>query len=226
MASPPSSAIAGAAVSAIALAGVIADLARGLPLPTDSAQAALATCRRVSTVVAPQLVTLEDAAAIAGRLIATVQGLARDASPGDASAGLYAAAGATRDCVPASASPVLARAYGLARAMCVGVEAACLGEAFLCEARTAFGDRQAASAARDRITAALGGRRRPHRGGAWPARGLRAHHRGRPDLRPPGGSLRQPAAADPSRCSPLVPFDRAGVVALRRSEPSTRTGRP
>ena len=157
MASPPSSAIAGAAVSAVALAGVIADLARGLPLPTDSAQAALATCRRVSTVVAPQLVTLEDAAAIAGRLIATVQGLARDASPGDASAGLYAAAGATRDCVPASASPVLARAYGLARAICVGVEAACLGEAFLCEARTAFGDRQAASAARDRITAALDG---------------------------------------------------------------------
>ena len=66
-------------------------------------------------------------------------------------------ADATRACAPSSASPVLTRAYSLAGAMCVAVEAACLGEAFLCEARTEFGDRQAASAARDRITAALDG---------------------------------------------------------------------
>lgn len=157
MASPPSSAIAGAAVSAVALADVVAGLARGLPLPAETAQSAISACRRVAVIAAPRLFALANAAAVASDLIATVQSVARDAAPADASAGLYAAAAATRGCAPISASPVLTRAYGLAVAMCVAVEAACLGEAFLCEARTDFGDRQAASAARDRITTALDG---------------------------------------------------------------------
>ena len=157
MASPPSSAVAGAAVSATALAGVVAGLVRSLPLPAARAQPALSACRRIASITAPRIFTLADAASVAATLIATVQGAARDAAPGDASAGLYDAAAATRACAPASASPVLTQAYSLARALCVGVEAACLGEAFLCEARTEFGDRQAASAARDRITAALDG---------------------------------------------------------------------
>ncbi len=157
MASPPSSAIAGAAVSAVALADVVATLARGLPLPAETAQSALSGCRRISRIAAPRLFRLSDAAAIAASLVTTVQAVARDAAPGDASAGLYAAASATQACAPTTASPVLTQAYSLARALCVSVEAACLGEAFLCEARTEFGDRQAASAARDRITAALDG---------------------------------------------------------------------
>ena len=157
MASPPSSAVAGAAVSATALAGVVAGLIRSLPLPASRAQPALSACRRIAGITAPRIFTLADAASVAATLIATVQGVARDAAPDDASAGLYDAAAATRACAPASASPVLTQAYSLARALCVGVEAACLGEAFLCEARTEFGDRQAASAARDRITAALDG---------------------------------------------------------------------
>ncbi|MGU3417646.1 hypothetical protein [Methylobacterium sp. D54C] len=157
MASPPSSAIAGAAVSAVALANVVAGLSRGLPLPAETAQPALSACRRIAGIAAPRLFTLAGAAAIAAELIATVQKVARDAAPADASAGLYDAALATRACAPSSASPVLTQAYGLARAMCIAVEAACIGEAFLCEARTEFGDRQAASAARDRITAALDG---------------------------------------------------------------------
>lgn len=157
MASPPSSAIAGAAVSAVALADVIAGLTRGLPLPTETAQPALSACRRIASIAAPRLFTLTGAAAIAAELIATVQKVARDAASADASAGLFDAALAARACAPSSASPVLTQAYSLARAMCVAVEAACLGEAFLCEARTDFGDRQAASAARDRITAALDG---------------------------------------------------------------------
>lgn len=157
MASPPSSAIAGAAVSTMALANVVASLTRGLPLPADTAQVASSACRRVAAIVAPRLFVLSDAAAAAAILISTVQTVARDAAPADASAGLYAAAAATRACTPASASPVLTQAYSLARALSIGVEAACLGEAFLCEARTEFGDRQAASAARDRITAALEG---------------------------------------------------------------------
>lgn len=157
MASPPSSAIAGAAVAAIGLSGILADLARTLPLPAATAQEGISIARRIARVQAPRLVTLSDAAAIASALVSAAQALARDAPPSDASAGLYAAATATRSCAPASASPVLTQAYGLARAVCVGMEAACLGEAFLCEARTEFGDRQAASAARDRITAALDG---------------------------------------------------------------------
>lgn len=157
MASPPSSAIAGAAVSAVALATVIASLTGGLPLPSPTAQTAIATCRRIARVSAPRLFTLADVAGVAAILVSTVQSVARDAAPSDASAGLYAAAAATQGCAPSSASPVLTQAYGLSRALSVGVEAACLGEAFLCEARTDFGDRQAASAARDRITAALDG---------------------------------------------------------------------
>ncbi|WP_182179326.1 hypothetical protein [Methylobacterium radiotolerans] len=157
MASPPSSAIAGAAVSAVALADVIAGLARGLPLPAETSQSAVSACRRIAGIAAPRLFTLTNAAAIAADLISTVQTVARDAAPADASASLYAAAAATRSCAPTSASPVLTQAYSLARALCVSIEAACLGEAFLCEARTDFGDRQAASAARDRITAALEG---------------------------------------------------------------------
>ena len=141
----------------MALANVVAGLARGLPLPAATAQNAMSACRRIAGITAPRLFTLGGAAAIAAELIATVQAVARDADPADASAGLYDAAAATRACAPSSASPVLTQAYSLARALCVSVEAACLGEAFLCEARTEFGDRQAASAARDRITAALEG---------------------------------------------------------------------
>lgn len=157
MASPPSSAIAAAAVSTVALASVVTGLVRGLPLPAETARSTLSASRRIGSIAAPRLFTISDVAGVAAALIGVVQTVARDASPGDASASLYAAAAATRGCVPTSASPALTRAYGLARALCIGVEAACLGEAFLCEARTEFGDRQAASAARDRITAALDG---------------------------------------------------------------------
>ncbi|WFS07785.1 hypothetical protein [Methylobacterium sp. 391_Methyba4] len=157
MASPPSSAIAAAAVSTMALADVTAGLVRGLPLPAGTAQSTLSASRRIGSVAAPRLFTVSDVAGVAAALVGIVQTIARDAPPSDASASLYAAAAATRGCAPISASPALTRAYSLARALCVGVEAACLGEAFLCEARTEFGDRQAASAARDRITAALDG---------------------------------------------------------------------
>lgn len=104
---------------------------------------------------APRIQSRADVAAIAATLITSVQSLARACDPADAATGLYAAAEGTRRCAPSSASPVLTQDYGLARAVCIGMEVACLGEAFLCEARTAFGDRQAANAARDRISAAL-----------------------------------------------------------------------
>ena len=157
MAAPPSSTVAGAAVAAQALAGVLAGLAVTLPVPTATAQEALASARRAASTLAPRLISRRDAARLAATLVTAVQTLARDASPSDASAGLYAAAAATRGCAPLSFSPALTQAYGLARAMCVGFEVACLGEAFLAEARTEFADRPASAAARARITAAVEG---------------------------------------------------------------------
>lgn len=167
MASPPSSALAGAAVAGGALAGVLTALVRGLPATSDSAKAALVTARRVARFDAPQVSTRSDVARIAVDLIAATQTLARSATPSDVAQLLYTAAAATQACAPASASPALTRAYALARALCAALEVACLGEAFVAEARTGFTDRQSADAARtrirtsfdaaaDRIAAALG----------------------------------------------------------------------
>lgn len=157
MSAPPSSPLDGAAAAALALAGILGGLATTLPVDAQSASLASAAARRFASVDAPRVRAAADVGLIAAGLIAFVQGLARACEPADAAAGLYGAAAATRGCAPTSASPILMRGYRLARAVCVGMEAACLGEAFLCEARTAFGDRQAASAARDRITAAADG---------------------------------------------------------------------
>lgn len=157
MASPPSSAIAGAAVAAMALADVVAGLARALPVPTKDAQSAGSACRRASRILAPRIVSPANVAAIAGSLVTTVQAVARASEAADAATGLYDAANATRGCAPSSASPALTQAYSLARAACVAVEMACLGEAFVAEARTGFADRQSASAARLRIRAAYDG---------------------------------------------------------------------
>jgi hypothetical protein len=151
MISPPSSAIAGAAVAASALADVVAGLARALPVPAVTVQAASSACRRVGRIAAPRLLSPSDAAAVATSLVVTVQTLARAGGAADAAAGLYGAAAATRTCAPSSASPTLTRAYSLARSLCLAVEVACLGEAFLAEARTGFADRQSAGAARMRI---------------------------------------------------------------------------
>lgn len=157
MAAPPSSANAGAAVAAVALSGVVADLARTLPVPTAAAQAARTACRRVARSLAPRVGSPADVAAIARSLVGQVQALARAAEAADAAAALYATAAATRACAPVSASPALTRDYALARILCLSVEAAALGEAFLAEARTGFADRQSASAARLRIRGAYDG---------------------------------------------------------------------
>ena len=153
----PSGALGGAAVSAVALAGVVADLAAGLPLPADVALAVSGTCRRIARVAAPRAFSAADVAAIGVDLVAAIQAAARGAEAGDASAGLYAAASRTQACVPVSASPVLTRLYRFAAMLAASCEVACLGEAFLAEARTGFADRRAASAARVRIRNAYDG---------------------------------------------------------------------
>ena len=157
MADIPSGALAAVAVSAIALADRIAALARALPAPTATAEEVARTCRRIASVDAPRIRTAADVVAIGAALVTAVQTLARSAAPSDASAGLYAAAADAGITYPASASPVLTKAYAFAVALAVSIQVACLGEAFLAEARTGFGDRQAASQARDRIAAAMDG---------------------------------------------------------------------
>ena len=157
MADIPSGALAAAAVSAIALADRVAVLARSLPVPAAPAEAVARTCRRIASVDAPRIRTAPDVGAIGASLVAAIQVLARSATPGDASAGLYAAAADAAVTYPASASPVLRRSYVPAIALAVATQVACLGEAFLAEARTGFADRQAASQARDRIAAAMDG---------------------------------------------------------------------
>lgn len=157
MANVPSSALDGAAVAAAELSAIVGALAASLTLPDATSRAVSASCRRTALVAAPRIRLSADVAAIAARLVADVQATARAASPGDASAALYAAAADTLGASPRSASPVLTRAYALARALAAAVEVACLGEAFLCEARTQFADRPAASQARDRINEALDG---------------------------------------------------------------------
>lgn len=155
MASPPSSAIAGAAVAAGALASVLIVLARGLPAASDAAKPTLVTARRIALFDAPRIASRADAAAIARDLITAIQTLARATEPADVAQLLYAAAASTQACAPASASPALTRAYALARALCAAVEVACLGEAFVAEARTGFSDRPSADAARTRIRTAF-----------------------------------------------------------------------
>ncbi|GJD51083.1 hypothetical protein OPKNFCMD_3834 [Methylobacterium crusticola] len=153
----PSGALAGAAVSAGALAQIVLDLAAGLTVAPAIAVDVTRACRRVLKVDAPRVTSRADVAAIAAALVEAVQALARAAAPSDASAGLYAAAARARVAVPVSASPVLTRAYRYAGALSLSVAVACLGEAFLAECRSDFADRRAATAARTRITTACDG---------------------------------------------------------------------
>lgn len=157
MASPPSSALAGAAVAAQALAGVLIALARSVPTTTQAARAALVTGRRIGRFDALRVSSRAEVAAIAAALVTTTQDLARATAAGDVASALYTAAASARACSPVSASPALTREYELARALCLALEIACLGEAFIAEARTGFTDRQSADAARARIRAAYDG---------------------------------------------------------------------
>lgn len=155
--SVPSGALAGAAVSASALAAILQVLAGGLALPSATATAVGTSLRRIIRVSAPRVTSLADVAAIGAELVSDVQAVARAATAGDASPALYAAAASSVSAVPTSASPVLTMQFALARALAASVEVACLGEAFVCEARTDFADRQSATAARARIAAAMDG---------------------------------------------------------------------
>lgn len=155
MASIPSSALAGAAVSAFALADIVEACAARLPLAAGAALAARRVCAGVRRVGAPRIGSREDVAALGATLVAALQAAARATPADDAATLLYEAAAGASVAYPITASPVLTREYALARALAAGVEAACLGEAFLAEARSDFPDRVSATQARARIDAAL-----------------------------------------------------------------------
>lgn len=157
MSKVPSGALAGAAAAAGALAGVVARLSNGLPLAADVAASVQRDCTRVAQVSAPRVRGAPDIATIGASLVRAVQAGARAAEASDASAGLYEAAAQAGVTFPASASPVLTRQYALARALAATVEVACLGEAFVAEASTAFSDRRSATEARARIGRAMDG---------------------------------------------------------------------
>ena len=154
MADIPSGALAAAAVTAIGLARLVATLGRRLPITTEIAAEVVLTCRRIERVSAARARGPEDIGTIGGDLVGAIQAIARDAEAADAALALYETAAATRLAAPTSASPALTADYAFARAFASGIEVACLGEAFLAEARSAFSDRQAADAARSRINAA------------------------------------------------------------------------
>ncbi|GJD65178.1 hypothetical protein [Methylobacterium frigidaeris] len=154
MAIAPSGALPGAAVAAIGLAALVLDLAGRLPGDPQVTEDATRDCRRIAAILAPRATRRAAVAEIARSLVGSVQALARAADPGTAAPLLYAAAAQAGATCPASASPVLKREYRYARALAAAIEAAALGEAFLCEARAAYPDRVAALAARARIGAA------------------------------------------------------------------------
>jgi len=158
MADVPSGALAGAAVAARALAGLVQAFTASLPLPEAAAAPAQAACRRIALVEAPRVTSARGVAAIGSELVTVLQSASRAAEPADASAGLYDLAAAAQTAFPASASPVLTRLYTLARALAAAMEVAALGEAFVAEARTEFADRRAATEARTRITEQMAAR--------------------------------------------------------------------
>lgn len=155
MASPPSSALAGAAVSAAALARIVADLATAANLPASVARDASRTCRSVERVFAPRVTGRAHVGLIGSRLATCVHDLARAAEPADVAPLLYGAAEACAAAIPVSASPRLTAEYAYAGALCQAVAVACLGEAYLAEARSGFAERAAATAARARIAASI-----------------------------------------------------------------------
>lgn len=139
------------------LAAVLQDLGAALPL----GPAAALGCRRsvylVSAILAPSITTGADVALIGQTLVDAVAALAVDLDPAAAAPAFANAATAASVAAPAFSSPALTRAGAFGRALAACVEAACLGQSFLAEARRTFGDQQGAIAGRRRISAAMDG---------------------------------------------------------------------
>lgn len=151
----PTAQLPAAAAVAKALAGLIRGLAETVPADRDAAALCRRRCAAVERVLAGRVGSIDDVAALGGRLVATLQSFARSADQAAVAGAFYEAAGAAAALAPRSASAVLARRYRAAAALCAGVEAALLGAAFTAEARAPLLDRRSALAADRRIGKAV-----------------------------------------------------------------------
>lgn len=227
----PSGAIAGASAASLDLARIVGAFGLAVPMPATVAAGLATSIQRVIRVSAVRLFTRDDVAALGRELVTLLQVAARAAEPADAALALYAAAAQASAAFPRSASPSLTRDYALARSLAASIETACLGEAFLAEARTTFGNRQSATAARERIGAALDAARDRIAGAlgevvsvilASAAREASGHLvRLGADLQPvirvatttsvPSSALAWSLYADPARAEDLVARNRVGT---------------
>ncbi len=146
-----------ASITAQDLAFALQAAANRLPLTSAQGLAVKRTVFAVSAVMAPAIQTPVDVAAI-GSVLAIAAGTIQGASaPTDVASVCYAAATASVATVPTFASTARTAEATLARALAECLEAAWLGWAFVSEAQSDFGDRQAAVAARSRIADAMDG---------------------------------------------------------------------
>ena len=109
----------------------------------------------MSAILAPQITTGADVALIGRTLADAVAALATDLDPSTAAPAFANAATSAAFAAPSFSSPALTRAGAFGRALAACVEAACLGQSFLAEARRSFGDQQSAVAGRRRIVIAM-----------------------------------------------------------------------
>lgn len=149
--------VALAAITARTLAEGLQAAATRLPIPATLALTTHRIVYTVSALLAPAIATAPDVAAIGGSLASAASSLRTASEPIDAAPVCYEAAARAAAAVPTFASPGRQRSASLARVLAGCIEASWLGEAFVAEAQTAFGDRQAATAARRRIAAAMDG---------------------------------------------------------------------
>ncbi|WP_158810235.1 hypothetical protein [Beijerinckia sp. L45] len=144
-----------AAIAAQSLAAVLQAAAARLPLTAAQSQSVKRTVFAVSAVMAPAITAATDVAAI-GTVLATAAATIRGAAAAtDVAPVLYNAATASFQATPTFSSPARTQQAALARMLAECLEAAWLGQAFVSEAQTDFGDRQAAIAARARIAGAM-----------------------------------------------------------------------
>ena len=144
-----------AALAARDLASSLAAATARLPVTSAQGFAVGRTVYAVSAVMAPLIQTAADVAAIGVALAGAAAILQGIADPQDAAPVFYDAATASAAAAPVFASPARTIEGALARMLAECLEAAWLGNAFVCEAQTTFGDRQDAIAARARIAAAM-----------------------------------------------------------------------
>ncbi|UDL95510.1 hypothetical protein LGH83_04615 [Lichenihabitans sp. PAMC28606] len=144
-----------AAITAQSLAVILQAAANRLPLTAPQGQSIKTTVFAVSAIYAPRIETIVDVATIGGILAGSAETIRTASAPKDVVQALYDAATASSTAAPTFTSPARTRSAALSRTLAECIEAAWLGEAFVAEAQTDFGDRQAAIAARKRIATAM-----------------------------------------------------------------------